>query len=397
MGVSGSSPGRAKEARGRCLQWLQSTHAARFNGVEPKLDIPPESLEKLREVFDEYARENRGGLQLEDLWKLLGERDASHAVTKEEAAGALALADLSKDGVVSFTELTDVIRSLREARVAFNQLDVNGDGELSRWEARALLVGALGFDATHADEAFAAAVAAGDAAVMREGRAPKPNHKDRGLTRDEFSALWWLVSTGQLQADARRRPDETAAALHSRHRATLDVLVHLMYDWRALAEQLGVLEPESVVVPPHGTSSDVSRSMPFRLLLAGTSSSVATLSTNPIDVVKVALQLRSYGQGVGIGTIVRRMVADRGVLNLWSGIGPAIARDYTYTAMRLGFYEPAKTLVGADEHPTLARKIFAGVLSGGTAAALANPVEVSLEAPRAAEMSRLTASPVPVC
>lgn len=72
----------------------------------------------------------------------------------------------------------------------------------------------------------------------------------------------------------------------------------------------------------------------------------------------------------------QRMIQTEGVGALVRGLSPALLRAGTYGGMRLGLYSPCKSFFGADEQPSLGRKIAAGCMSGSIAAFFANPTDL---------------------
>jgi hypothetical protein len=118
----------------------------------------------------------------------------------------------------------------------------------------------------------------------------------------------------------------------------------------------------------------MSDNVPLRMFFAGTACSVATLVTNPFDVIKVHSQI-AKDQKRSLPQIVRQFVAEKGVTGLWAGLPAALIRAYFYTGTRIGVYGPMKTLVGAGDEPTKVQKFAAGCCSGAVAATVGNPFE----------------------
>ena len=59
------------------------------------------------------------------------------------------------------------------------------------------------------------------------------------------------------------------------------------------------------------------------------------------------------------------IVQQEGLVSLWSGLGPSLARSFLYGGARLGFYSPIKSLMGGEEKaPSMALNIAAGCTSG---------------------------------
>jgi hypothetical protein len=68
-----------------------------------------------------------------------------------------------------------------------------------------------------------------------------------------------------------------------------------------------------------------------------------------------------------------------GVLALWKGVVPAMARGMVYGGLRLGLYAPIKDALHTsnwNDSWSTYKKIAAGMGSGGMAAAITNPTEL---------------------
>ncbi|KAL9674323.1 hypothetical protein QQ045_030595 [Rhodiola kirilowii] len=68
---------------------------------------------------------------------------------------------------------------------------------------------------------------------------------------------------------------------------------------------------------------------------------IATALTNPTEVLKVRLQLKSSSKRGIIGEI-RKIVAREGAAAFWKGVGPAMARAAALTATQLATYDESK-------------------------------------------------------
>jgi hypothetical protein len=80
----------------------------------------------------------------------------------------------------------------------------------------------------------------------------------------------------------------------------------------------------------------------LRVFFGGTSCAIATVVTNPIDVIKVQMQISSKSRSKGMVGTALAFARTEGLLGLWNGLGPSLARAYVYTGSRLGFYGPWK-------------------------------------------------------
>ncbi|KAH8951355.1 hypothetical protein BDL97_09G023400 [Sphagnum fallax] len=118
--------------------------------------------------------------------------------------------------------------------------------------------------------------------------------------------------------------------------------------------------------------------------LAGASNMCAAAITNPVNVVKVRMQLdgalsstqeRNYP---GFLKSMFRVGKEEGIKGLWRGTGAALLREASYSSIRMGAYEPLKTWFGGDDptRSSLWIKIAAGATAGTIGGAIANPTDV---------------------
>eukprot|EP01063_Lacrimia_lanifica_P008083 TRINITY_DN15212_c0_g1_i1.p1 TRINITY_DN15212_c0_g1~~TRINITY_DN15212_c0_g1_i1.p1 ORF type:complete len:287 (+),score=76.42 TRINITY_DN15212_c0_g1_i1:84-944(+) len=122
-----------------------------------------------------------------------------------------------------------------------------------------------------------------------------------------------------------------------------------------------------------------------RVALAGVSATTAQLACQPIETVKIRLQLRdprdpasplrhytSFRAGVAA------LVRDEGTAALWKGMAPAALREMSYSALRYGLFVPVKDALGADADGKVTwwKRFAAGGISGGVGAAVANPTDL---------------------
>lgn len=112
------------------------------------------------------------------------------------------------------------------------------------------------------------------------------------------------------------------------------------------------------------------------LLTSGLSVGVANVCTNPLDMIKVRMQLDKVNN-TSIFSTATNVIKQEGVLSLWKGVGPSIARGFFFGGARLGLYTPIKTYITrTQDSNNVAMKIAAGIASGGIAAAVTSPIEL---------------------
>lgn len=146
-------------------------------------------------------------------------------------------------------------------------------------------------------------------------------------------------------------------------------------------------------------STDVSTGTTWRLVdnavfqkcrpfvVGGSSGIVATCCIQPIDMVKVRLQL--FGEGSSTGpkpsafTLARQIVAQDGLLSLYNGLSAGLLRQVVYGTARLGLFFTFEDMLKhrAEVKGTsygFGQRAAAGLAAGGLAAFVGNPVEVAL-------------------
>ncbi|ELR12925.1 mitochondrial carrier protein [Acanthamoeba castellanii str. Neff] len=118
-----------------------------------------------------------------------------------------------------------------------------------------------------------------------------------------------------------------------------------------------------------------------KFVLGGLSCCIAALFTNPIDVVKVRLQLRGELGGAAAQSKVgflSHLLRTEGLSAFYKGLSASLMREASYSTIRMGGYEVCKTQLGATDPATtpLWKKIVAGGIAGATGAAIANPTDL---------------------
>ena len=79
-----------------------------------------------------------------------------------------------------------------------------------------------------------------------------------------------------------------------------------------------------------------------RFFSSAAAAGLAETLTLPIDITKVRLQTSQGGSQLSVG---RSIIAKEGAAALWKGLGPALARQCSYTGLSLVLYEPARDFV----------------------------------------------------
>ncbi|EXJ76421.1 uncharacterized protein A1O5_00929 [Cladophialophora psammophila CBS 110553] len=129
----------------------------------------------------------------------------------------------------------------------------------------------------------------------------------------------------------------------------------------------------------------VRAALPF--VNGGLAGMFATACIQPIDMVKVRLQLA--GEGVKTGPrptalgITRDIIAQGKVLDLYNGLSAGLLRQAVYTTARLGFFDTFQNMLHerAEQNGTkvtFAERGAAGLAAGGLAAMVGNPADLAL-------------------
>ena len=125
--------------------------------------------------------------------------------------------------------------------------------------------------------------------------------------------------------------------------------------------------------------------LPF--LNGGFAGMVATTAIQPIDMVKVRLQLA--GEGIKTGsrpsplTVTRDIIAQGKIGDLYTGLSAGLLRQAVYTTARLGFFDTfmaaLKTRAESNGKSIgFKERAGAGLTAGGLAAMVGNPADLAL-------------------
>ena len=125
--------------------------------------------------------------------------------------------------------------------------------------------------------------------------------------------------------------------------------------------------------------------LPF--INGGLSGMVATSVIQPVDMIKVRIQLA--GEGVASGpkptplSVTREILASGKALDLYTGLSAGLLRQAVYTTARLGFFDTfmARLAQRAKEKGKpvgFGERATAGLAAGGLAAMIGNPADLAL-------------------
>ncbi|KAM7195210.1 putative mitochondrial 2-oxoglutarate/malate carrier protein [Naviculisporaceae sp. PSN 640] len=125
--------------------------------------------------------------------------------------------------------------------------------------------------------------------------------------------------------------------------------------------------------------------LPF--INGGLSGMVATTVIQPVDMIKVRIQLAGEGKAGGPKptplSVTREILASGKALDLYTGLSAGLLRQAVYTTARLGFFDTFMgTLTarakGKGQGVGFAERATAGLSAGGLAAMIGNPADLAL-------------------
>lgn len=112
-------------------------------------------------------------------------------------------------------------------------------------------------------------------------------------------------------------------------------------------------------------------------LVGGASGMFATVCIQPIDMVKVRIQLSGEGgaKGGGALTILKDCIKNEGIMGLYTGLSAGLLRQATYTTARLGLF---RTFTEKFDCSSLSAKAVAGLVAGGLGSIVGTPADLAL-------------------
>ncbi|KAH8816104.1 mitochondrial 2-oxoglutarate/malate carrier protein [Xylogone sp. PMI_703] len=125
--------------------------------------------------------------------------------------------------------------------------------------------------------------------------------------------------------------------------------------------------------------------LPF--INGGIAGMVATTVIQPVDMIKVRLQLAGEGARTGPKptplSVTKEILASGKALDLYTGLSAGLLRQAVYTTARLGFFDTfmGKLTTRAKEKGTnigFGERAVAGLSAGGLAAMIGNPADLAL-------------------
>ncbi|KAI4839990.1 dicarboxylate/tricarboxylate carrier [Plasmodium brasilianum] len=115
--------------------------------------------------------------------------------------------------------------------------------------------------------------------------------------------------------------------------------------------------------------------------VGGVSGMFATFCVQPLDMIKVRIQLNAEGTNAIKNPIIiaKNIIKDEGVLSLYKGLDAGLTRQIVYTTGRLGLFRTFSDMVKKEGEPLpFYKKCFCALAAGGLGAFLGNPADLSL-------------------
>lgn len=129
----------------------------------------------------------------------------------------------------------------------------------------------------------------------------------------------------------------------------------------------------------------VAAALPF--INGGLAGMAATTCVQPIDMIKVRLQLAGEGASTGPKPsafgVTRDIIAGGKVLDLYTGLSAGLLRQAVYTTARMGFFDTfvkalSKNAESSNRKISFYERAGAGLAAGGIAAMFGNPADLAL-------------------
>lgn len=148
-----------------------------------------------------------------------------------------------------------------------------------------------------------------------------------------------------------------------------------------------VEKTEQAAVPPADFLHTPLMRAALPFINGGISGMVATTVIQPVDMIKVRIQLA--GEGVSSGpkptvlSVTRNIIASGRILDLYTGLSAGLLRQAVYTTARLGFFDTFMITLkekakNQGREVGFTERAGAGLAAGGLAAMIGNPADLAL-------------------
>ncbi|CAI9107992.1 OLC1v1007498C7 [Oldenlandia corymbosa var. corymbosa] len=138
--------------------------------------------------------------------------------------------------------------------------------------------------------------------------------------------------------------------------------------------RLGLYEPSKHVCELAFESTNIL----VKIASGAFSGALATALTNPVEVLKVRLQMDVTSSSKGPIHELRRIAHEEGVAALWKGVGPAMARAAALTASQLATYDESKQALirWTPLEEGFYLHLISSTIAGGVSTVMTAPVDM---------------------
>jgi solute carrier family 25 oxoglutarate transporter 11 len=121
----------------------------------------------------------------------------------------------------------------------------------------------------------------------------------------------------------------------------------------------------------------------INFFIGGMSGMIATCVIQPIDYIKVQIQVRSEGGSKDLSPfkIAKEITAKEGFTTLYKGLDSALLRQAVYTSTRLGIFYNIKDYIkkhNGGKEPNVLQNIGASLCAGAIGSFVGNPADLAL-------------------
>ncbi|KAJ3288195.1 hypothetical protein HDU79_005024 [Rhizoclosmatium sp. JEL0117] len=117
-------------------------------------------------------------------------------------------------------------------------------------------------------------------------------------------------------------------------------------------------------------------------VFGGVSGMAATTIIQPIDMVKVRIQLAgegAKGKGASAFAVASSLIRSHGIAAFYTGLSAGLLRQATYTTARMGIFNSLIEYIQKDgAKASLSQRAIAGLAAGGLGAVAGNPCDLAL-------------------
>ncbi|KAH7175657.1 mitochondrial carrier domain-containing protein [Dactylonectria macrodidyma] len=152
------------------------------------------------------------------------------------------------------------------------------------------------------------------------------------------------------------------------------------------SEVIGAARSDSTAIATDLLHSPIARAaLPF--INGGISGMVATSVIQPVDMIKVRIQLAGEGSATGPKptalSVTRQIISSGKALDLYTGLSAGLLRQAVYTTARLGIFDTLMKNLSAKAKDQgrqvgFSERATAGLTAGGLAAMVGNPADLAL-------------------